>query len=85
MAERESRERIQSTTRELEAVKGELARRYGTVMSTVKPLALVVAGYIGMRTAMWVLGTLLSLVWKYSILFLAMVAFLLLRRGMKGS
>jgi hypothetical protein len=83
MAERELRERIQSTARELGAVKGELGRRFVNIMRTAKPLALVVAGYIGLRMALWTLGTVLSLVWRYSLLFLAMVIFLLLRRGMK--
>jgi hypothetical protein len=82
MAQRELRERIQDTMLELKKVKGELGRRYESLMKIAKPMALLVAGYIGLKMTLWTIGTLFSLVWKYSLLFVAMVVFLLLRRSM---
>ena len=81
MVERELRERIQSTAQELKEVKGELGRRYKSMMNLAKPVALVIAGYMGLKTALWATGILLSLVWRYALLFMAMVGFLLLRRA----
>ncbi|HPA84262.1 MAG TPA: hypothetical protein PLJ30_05605 [Deltaproteobacteria bacterium] len=82
MMERELRKKIHDTALELKEVKTELGRRYENLMKVAKPLVLLVVGYIGLKTALWIIGTLISLAWKYMLLFFAMVGFLLLRRRM---
>ena len=80
--ERELRKKIYDTALELKEVKTELGRRYENLMKVAKPLVLLVVGYIGLKTALWIIGTLISLAWKYMLLFFAMVGFLLLKRRM---
>ncbi|NLW68623.1 MAG: hypothetical protein GXY28_12585 [Bacteriovoracaceae bacterium] len=82
MMERELRKKIHDTALELKEAKTELGRKYENLMKVAKPLVLLVVGYIGLKTALWIIGTLISLAWKYMLLFFAMVGFLLLRRRM---
>jgi hypothetical protein len=80
MVEKELRARIQGTVQELREIKRELDRRYSSLMKTAKPLLLVAGGYFGLKVGLWVLKGVLSLAWKYSLLFVIMVGFLLMKR-----
>jgi hypothetical protein len=70
MAEKELRKEIEEITGELEEIKGELAARFAKMKKLAKPALLVLAGLIGLKIALKVMGILFKILWKMKLVIL---------------
>jgi hypothetical protein len=75
MVEKKLRKEIEGIALELIEIKEELGRRLNAVKKTIKPVALVLVGLIGLKIVFKILRKVLSLVWDYK-LFIAVIAIL---------
>lgn len=64
MAEKELRKEIEEITNDLEEIKGELEKRFAKMKKMAKPALLVLAGLIGLKIALAIMGIVFKLLWK---------------------
>jgi len=70
MAEKKLRKEIEEVTRDLEEIKAELKKRFAKMKKMAKPALLVLAGLIGLKIALVIIGIIFKLLWKMKLVFI---------------
>ena len=70
MAEKELRKEIEEITNDLEEIKGELEKRFAKMKKMAKPALLVLAGLIGLKIALAVMGIIFKILWKMKLVII---------------
>jgi hypothetical protein len=70
MAEKELRKEIEEITSDLEEIKIELEKRFAKMKKMAKPALLVLAGLIGLKIALTIMGIIFKLLWKMKLVII---------------
>lgn len=70
MAEKELRKEIEEIISDLEEIKGELEKRFSRMKKMAKPALMVLAGLIGLKIALSILGIIFRLLWKMKLVII---------------
>lgn len=73
MAEKELSKGFDEIVQELVEVKDELQKRFEVLKKKVKPIALAVAGLIGLKIGLWIFRIVASLLWRHKLIIMAVV------------
>lgn len=79
MAEKELRRELDDMVRELREIREELKPRLAELMEIGKPVALALAGLIGLKIGLKILRWTLSLLWRNLLVIAAVAAFAFVR------